>query len=662
MKPRRIFNGWWIVEKIGKSSLGEVYEIIKSDDKGADHSALEVISIPPSEDEYYTYKERYHDDETVKNILKDQVDRTVGELIRTSRFANNPNIVKCEDILVVSNEENKGWDVLIRTELLTPLSRFCEQYTFTAEDAVKLGCDICRALELYEKEGIIHRNINPKSIFVSRSGDFKLGDLGIAGVLKNLVNIQESVRCYMAPEMYRGEPYNASVDTYSLGLVLYWLLNERKLPFAPAQINSEYQLDEVQLRRLRGETFPPSKNGGAELDGIILKACAFQAKDRYSSASEMYNDLWYVRTKAENDALADTVVCPWCGGGRYENILNWDQYEYSRGKCTQCLGTGYCSSGYLVEFQKLSITPKHRSADPACQACHGVGWMHMQNGSLYPCPFCNAKRSADPKPEKKKRFFCFECGTPVEMENIRCEVCQKKAQNKKVCSWCDGRGYESLVRHSGFRKYWFTTEPCSVCDGKKKLDEQTDRIVRQQINQFNDSHSHRRPKQFCSCCYGKGGVHVMDKPGISMCPRCAGKSTEGFSTLDEFRQRKRMLNRLSITCVFTWVCWSLVGACVYSGISFASAADKVIAIVLFMLGLLPIWIAVVKLKKKNLNGWKKASITRICVLLLLVLMTSVLIGDDMRQTTKITPPPVIFSDTIGSEDLDSTEPYNPFAD
>lgn len=90
------------------------------------------------------------------------------------------------------------------------------------------------ALEYCQCQNIIHRDIKPENIFVSRFGEFKLGDFGIARETGSALRAdypKKGTFSYMAPEMYKGEEYDARVDIYSLGIVLYKLCNHNRLPF-----------------------------------------------------------------------------------------------------------------------------------------------------------------------------------------------------------------------------------------------------------------------------------------------------------------------------------------------------------------------------------------------------------------------------------------------
>ncbi len=97
----------------------------------------------------------------------------------------------------------------------------------------------------------------------------------------------------MAPEIYRDQPYGTTVDIYSLGIVLYWLLNENRSPFLPAYPATITHSDrERALRnRMGGEAIPAPKNADGRLAEIVLKACAYNPKERYSSPVQMRQEL-----------------------------------------------------------------------------------------------------------------------------------------------------------------------------------------------------------------------------------------------------------------------------------------------------------------------------------------------------------------------------------
>ena len=175
------------------------------------------------------------------------------------QLRGHSNIVSCEDFVVIPRTGEIGYDILIRMELLTPLTARIRQGMTTA-DVARLGVGICRALELCHGKNIIHRDVKPDNIFVSETGDYKLGDFGVARQMSNATRglSKQGTPLYMAPEVYLGKPYDATADLYSLGLVLHYLLNGRMMPFAPmtGRMLTHEQRDEAFQRRISGEELP----------------------------------------------------------------------------------------------------------------------------------------------------------------------------------------------------------------------------------------------------------------------------------------------------------------------------------------------------------------------------------------------------------------------
>ena len=178
-------------------------------------------------------------------------------------------------------------------ELLTPLMNYLKSNKMDPDDICKLGIDICEALVLCEKYGIVHRDVKPENIFITKDGSFKLGDFGIARALDHTTNATRAgTERYMAPEVIKREPYGKDVDVYSLGLVLYWLLNGKRMPFLDSDkvpTGSEYE--KAQSMRVSGIALPNPVGGSEELKKVVLKACEYDREKRYSSANEMLQDL-----------------------------------------------------------------------------------------------------------------------------------------------------------------------------------------------------------------------------------------------------------------------------------------------------------------------------------------------------------------------------------
>ena len=302
--------GWKIIRTIGRGSFGTVYEIEKDDEFGGGiRSALKVISIPESSDEMAGLQNEGFDEESLTELFRSRVEDITAEFRLMSKLKGCSNIVSYEDHTIIQHDQDPGYDVLIRMELLTSLPVYyrqnCERTEMTDGVVRKLGVDICNALELCREFQIIHRDIKPQNIFVNRHGDYKLGDFGIAKTSDHTTRATKTgTYGYMAPEVYLSKPYNASVDIYSLGLVMYWMLNERRGPFLPLPpaVPKSDQSAEALERRMSGEPLPAPKYGSEELKRIVLKACAFDPKDRYGNPTEMKRDLQRMMAEQNDEA------------------------------------------------------------------------------------------------------------------------------------------------------------------------------------------------------------------------------------------------------------------------------------------------------------------------------------------------------------------------
>ena len=292
------FDAWYITRLIGEGGFGKVFEIERRgqfEDKTFT-SALKVIAVPSSDEELKSVMTSGMDQNGVRNYFYETVKNFTHEITIMNDVKGHSNIVSYEDHRIVERTDGFGWYIFIRMELLTPISRQYENLqSVSEEDVVRLGCDLCKALEDCQKFGIIHRDIKPDNIFISKTGDYKLGDFGIACIPEKGAgaSTQIGTPAYVAPEVLSGQKYGSSVDTYSLGLVMYQLLNDNRMPFcppAPQQI-TPMLLQQANRMRLSGKKLPPPVHGSAMLQRIVLKACEADPKKRYTSPAEMHRDL-----------------------------------------------------------------------------------------------------------------------------------------------------------------------------------------------------------------------------------------------------------------------------------------------------------------------------------------------------------------------------------
>lgn len=285
--------GWEIVRKIGSGSFGSVYEIQRDVFGDIERAALKVITIPQSRSDIDELLNEGYDEASVTERFRGYLQDIAREYSMMAKMKGHTNVVYCDDIRYVQHDDGIGWDIYIKMELLTPMMSTLSN-NIPEETAIRVGKDICSALVLCRQQNIVHRDIKPQNIFVSATGEYKLGDFGIAKTAeKTTGGTKIGTYKYMAPEVYNNQPYGAAADIYSLGLVMYWLLNYRRTPFLPLppQTPSASVEEDARRRRFSGEPIPAPANGSDALKAIVLKACAYNMKDRYASPEEMLADL-----------------------------------------------------------------------------------------------------------------------------------------------------------------------------------------------------------------------------------------------------------------------------------------------------------------------------------------------------------------------------------
>ncbi len=162
----------------------------------------------------------------------------------------------------------------------------CMNTYSTREATVRLGIDVCRTLISYRNMGINHLVLTPKDITVSEGGE-----LGLSLVTLPVLNDGEftsPIQLYTAPELLRGVSGEAAV-VYSLGTIMYRLMNGGLEPFRK-EMDFESASEAYNIR-MSGQRVSAPSSADAALSAIILRACEYDTERRYSTLSEMMEEL-----------------------------------------------------------------------------------------------------------------------------------------------------------------------------------------------------------------------------------------------------------------------------------------------------------------------------------------------------------------------------------
>ncbi|MDQ4024935.1 MAG: Stk1 family PASTA domain-containing Ser/Thr kinase, partial [Actinomycetota bacterium] len=303
---------------------------------GGRYAVLEPIGSGGMAEVYRARDELLGRDVAVK-VLSDRLSRDKSFVERFRREAqsaanlNHPNVVSLYDY---GADDGAYYIVMEYIEGKSLGDMVAESGALLPERAAEIAADVAAALERAHSSGLVHRDIKPTNIMVTRSGQTKVTDFGIARALGQSSEQTQMTQtgmvigtaAYLSPEQAQGNPVDARSDVYSLGCVLYEMLTGRP-PFAgdtPLAIAYKHVREDAAAPSTVNPDVPQA------LDAITLKALAKNPENRYSSAHEMREDLQRFlggqQVHATPLMATQTVVAPPVSSGT--QVLRRTETEY----------------------------------------------------------------------------------------------------------------------------------------------------------------------------------------------------------------------------------------------------------------------------------------------------------------------------------------------
>ena len=255
-----------IVTKLGEGGMGEVY-------KGIDILLDRQVAIKALRPELAARPEI--------------VERFLSEAVALAKL-NHPNIATLYSFF----QENDRYYMVLEFVAGEPLDKLIGRYhTLPWMDAVDLARQALAGLSHAHHEGIIHRDIKPGNMMLTKNLQLKLMDFGIARILQtarmtktgHLIGTLE----YMSPEQIQGQEVDPRSDIYSLGIVLYEMLSGR-LPF---QATTDYALIRQQVESVPLPVIKLATDIPARLNSAVMTALAKTPGERYDNATAFANEL-----------------------------------------------------------------------------------------------------------------------------------------------------------------------------------------------------------------------------------------------------------------------------------------------------------------------------------------------------------------------------------
>ena len=277
-----LWEDWHVDKLLHEGSMSNVYQVKSEKSTGV----IKVISVPKLQPEGRLNgqgeNEKY---ETMNVFFKEVVESLVEEIERVGVLNYIPNVLGYRKWQVFQRKEDVGYDLILLMDKEESLKDYLASHEeVTNVEIVRIVKEVAWILSKSHQEGIIHKNIKIDNIFVAENGESMLADFSLARKIESYQSRSQKREdsTYKAPEILSEYDCNEVTDVYALGIVLYLLLNEQRIPA------------ELLNRNFKTEIPKPCR-AGEELTEVVFRAISYRSKDRFSSADEFFHALSELR-------------------------------------------------------------------------------------------------------------------------------------------------------------------------------------------------------------------------------------------------------------------------------------------------------------------------------------------------------------------------------
>lgn len=291
-------KSWKIISRLPDDNGNEIYKVSKKDFDGTVISGL-LRYVVIKNDEYNIESTDFINDEA--SFLK--------------TISQSGDCFNYLDIYVNNNPAKKKIEFFIITEDLKSLSEVMKSQKFDENKILDFGIQMSAILERLESKNIFHGNINPDDIFVTFDGKYKLG--GFSDFESKIDDMS-----FIAPEIFKKENADFTTDIYSLGLIMYSMSNDGKIPFE----NDEVGKDDAVKMRFDGKAVSAPKNGSEKLKSVIVIACQPKNDNRWKNAGNIKNALTSIKKETSDSVADEALIVPETTD--FEGNV-FEEYDYS---------------------------------------------------------------------------------------------------------------------------------------------------------------------------------------------------------------------------------------------------------------------------------------------------------------------------------------------